>query len=223
MNIFVVDQDPVVAARQHCDKHVVKMILEYGQMLSTAHRLLDGKKHEWVVKNPETGRPKKITEWLLSGEEAVVVWQAPLNEGDPEFYAPGKFELRLFHQQCYRVAHANHPCSVWVRQTASNYLWTRSLFGSLMDEYTRRYKKVHSADKLRSFLAAMPTNINQDGLTPFAQAMPEEYKHADPVEAYRNFYAGTKSRFARWTNSPVPDWFTHRMEGQDVSLFSRTR
>jgi hypothetical protein len=30
----------------HCDKHVVKMILEYAQLLSTAHRVLDG--DEWA-------------------------------------------------------------------------------------------------------------------------------------------------------------------------------
>ena len=43
MNIFILDKNPIKAAREHCDKHVVKMIVESGQMLSTAHRLLDGK------------------------------------------------------------------------------------------------------------------------------------------------------------------------------------
>ena len=43
MNIFVLDKNPIKAAQQHCDKHVVKMILESAQMLSTAHRILDGK------------------------------------------------------------------------------------------------------------------------------------------------------------------------------------
>ena len=42
MNIFYLDKDPVVAAQMMCDKHVVKMILESAQMLSTAHRVLDG-------------------------------------------------------------------------------------------------------------------------------------------------------------------------------------
>ena len=42
MNIFYLHHDPIVCAAMHCDKHVVKMILEYGQMLSTAHRVLDG-------------------------------------------------------------------------------------------------------------------------------------------------------------------------------------
>lgn len=35
MNIFVLDTNPQVAARYHNDKHVVKMILETAQILST--------------------------------------------------------------------------------------------------------------------------------------------------------------------------------------------
>ena len=35
MNIFVVDNDPKVAATMLCDKHVVKMIIETAQMLCT--------------------------------------------------------------------------------------------------------------------------------------------------------------------------------------------
>ena len=42
MNIFYLDKRPDDAAKMHCDKHCVKMILEYAQMLSTAHRVLDG-------------------------------------------------------------------------------------------------------------------------------------------------------------------------------------
>ena len=42
MNIFYLDRDPEIAAQMMCDKHVVKMILESAQMLSTAHRVLDG-------------------------------------------------------------------------------------------------------------------------------------------------------------------------------------
>lgn len=44
MNIFYLDRNPKIAAEMHCDKHVVKMILESAQMLSTAHRILDGDK-----------------------------------------------------------------------------------------------------------------------------------------------------------------------------------
>ena len=39
MNIFILDKNPKIAAEYHCDKHVVKMILESAQMLSTTHWL----------------------------------------------------------------------------------------------------------------------------------------------------------------------------------------
>ena len=42
MNIFYLNEDPNIAAIQHNDKHCVKMVLEYAQMLSTAHRECDG-------------------------------------------------------------------------------------------------------------------------------------------------------------------------------------
>ena len=45
MNIFVLDKDPHIAAQMHCDRHVPKMIVESAQMLSTAHRLLDGEEY----------------------------------------------------------------------------------------------------------------------------------------------------------------------------------
>jgi len=37
MNIFYLDKNPSIAAKYHCDKHVVKMILESVQMLKLAH------------------------------------------------------------------------------------------------------------------------------------------------------------------------------------------
>jgi hypothetical protein len=42
MNIFYLDKNVIDCAAYHCDKHVVKMILEYAQLLSTAHHVLDG-------------------------------------------------------------------------------------------------------------------------------------------------------------------------------------
>lgn len=39
MNIFYLHHVPDFAAKYHCDKHVVKMILETAQLLSTAHHL----------------------------------------------------------------------------------------------------------------------------------------------------------------------------------------
>ena len=53
MNIFYLDHDVKSCAEQHVDKHVVKMIVEYAQILSTAHRMLDG--IEYIGKS-KTGR-----------------------------------------------------------------------------------------------------------------------------------------------------------------------
>ena len=42
MNIFILDENIKKCARYHCDRHVVKMVLESAQMLSAALRL-----HGW--------------------------------------------------------------------------------------------------------------------------------------------------------------------------------
>lgn len=42
MNIFYLDTNIVRCAEYHADKHVCKMIVEYAQLLSTAHYVLDG-------------------------------------------------------------------------------------------------------------------------------------------------------------------------------------
>ena len=38
MNIFMLDSSPELSAKYHCDKHVVKMCIEYAQIMSTVHR-----------------------------------------------------------------------------------------------------------------------------------------------------------------------------------------
>ena len=67
MNIFYVDRDPTTAAQMMCDKHVVKMILESAQMLSTAHRVLDGNEYADKVglyKMSHKNHPS--TKWVCS-------------------------------------------------------------------------------------------------------------------------------------------------------------
>ena len=51
MNIFFLDRRPDTAAEMHCDKHVVKMIIEYAQLMSTAHRVIDGEPYEGKTAN----------------------------------------------------------------------------------------------------------------------------------------------------------------------------
>lgn len=54
MNIFVVDEDPIIAAEMLCDKHCIKMILESCQLLSTAHHVCDGQQIQVTGKRTYT-------------------------------------------------------------------------------------------------------------------------------------------------------------------------
>jgi hypothetical protein len=71
MNIFYLNADPQLCAQQHVDKHVVKMILESAQLLSTAHRLLDG---EPVLRLSAQGRQRKY--WQLPDERDALLYSA---------------------------------------------------------------------------------------------------------------------------------------------------
>ena len=50
MNIFYLNSNPGLAAQMQCEQHVVKMIMESAQLLSTAHRVLDGEKSADAMK-----------------------------------------------------------------------------------------------------------------------------------------------------------------------------
>ena len=64
MNIFYLDHDPRIAAKYHCDKHVVKMILESAQMLSTAHRVVDKNDDDILYREAYKNHPS--TKWVRS-------------------------------------------------------------------------------------------------------------------------------------------------------------
>ena len=159
MNIFYLDRDPKIAAQMMCDKHVVKMILESAQMLSTAHRVLDG-------------------------------------------------DYRADRGGFYKMAHKNHPSTIWVRSSSENYRWLWKHFDALLKEYTHRYGKHHATERLRNILYMPPLNIVHGvPLTDPPQCMPEVCKGEDTVLAYQNYYIIEKSGFARWTKRETPAWF----------------
>lgn len=141
MNIFFLDFCARIAATYHCDKHVVKMILESAQLLYSAH---------WVI--------------------------------DPSRLPPG----------AYRKTHTKHPCAIWVRESGANYRWLCELGLALCDEYTFRYSKVHKTRAHLKWLAENPPVLPEIGVTTIRQAMPNEYKRPNPVEAYRTYYIENK-------------------------------
>jgi len=178
VNIFVLDEDPQVAAQMMCDKHVVKMIVESAQMLSTAHRVLDGT--EWTDYSKNGRRIKR--------------WMSP---------------YKLMEEMLYKASFVGHPCTQWVMENNKNYYWLVEHAYELCKEYTRRYGKVHKSEDMISFIRyRKPVNIPiSDSITPFAQAMPDQYKREDAVEAYRAYYLGEKTGFAEWKNAETPSWY----------------
>lgn len=67
MNIFALDTNPKIAARYQVDKHVVKMVLETAQLLSTCHRVLDSEWAELVYKKTHVNHPCSI--WVRESSE----------------------------------------------------------------------------------------------------------------------------------------------------------
>jgi len=59
MNIFYLDHNPRLAAEYHCDKHVVKMITETCQLLSTAHHEFKSS-NEILMKPTHKNHPSAI-------------------------------------------------------------------------------------------------------------------------------------------------------------------
>ena len=67
MNIFVLDNDPKVCAMSHCDKHVVKMILETAQMICTTHHIVGGYDYDIPYKSTHVNHP--CNRWLRDSVE----------------------------------------------------------------------------------------------------------------------------------------------------------
>jgi hypothetical protein len=175
MNVFVLDRDPVISAQMHCDKHVVKMIIEYAQLMSTAHRVLDG-----ALYIDKTSNNRNIKRWRLIEDDDVI----------------------------YKASHINHPSNIWARESSGNYEYLFKMWIALCNEYTVRYARKHLTQiKLESILINWPANIPYEPMTEVPQAMPDDSKLPDPVDAYRNYYNKHKNSFAKWTNRQTPDWF----------------
>lgn len=110
----------------------------------------------------------------------------------------------------YKGGYPHHPCTRWAGDTRSNFVWLADHALAMCVEYTRRYGKVHYAHHNQIIPMLDHVLWIPDGpLTPFAQAMPDEFRDDDdPVWAYRVYYATDKAHFARWERgTPAPEWF----------------
>ena len=161
MNIFVLDNDPTIAATMMCDKHIPKMVLESAQMMAQALR-----------------------------RHGATDEQMPLTKsGTP-----------------YKGGHPHHPCTVWAGDSWHNFDWLANHAIGLLGEYYMRFGKEHACSEPIGQMNGMSWRLPNGRLTPFAQAMPDEFKQEDAVKAYRRYYHS--KQFAKWEKgTPAPDWW----------------
>lgn len=186
MNIFILDNDIQKSVEYHIDAHVIKMPLEAAQIISTT-----------IAVDSYLGFLPRA----LSRDETAKL-KASISAGWP-FYKP---------------THVNHPCTIWARQSNANFRYLVDYCLFLNKEKLHRYpdKPAHkSALLVEDFVDGWwPIHIACNSeFTPFAQAMPEEYKSTDAVDAYRAYYYCEKQtdrsgkRMDKWTNRNTPFWW----------------
>jgi hypothetical protein len=107
----------------------------------------------------------------------------------------------------YKLSHKNHPCSVWVRSSLSNYMYLCDLGMELSKEYTHRYGKTHKSQTIIEWCINNKPNIKEIGFSEPPKCMGDEYKVESVIESYRNYYMGAKKEFATWKNRDIPEWF----------------
>jgi hypothetical protein len=180
MNIFYLHNDPKTCAEMHVDKHCVKMILEYAQLLSTAHRFLDG---NLSVGRSTSGR-KKTSYVLMDQRESVLYSATHINHPSAIWCRKGIVQYRWLHNLLIEL------CKEYTYRYGKIHKVERS---GLLWELEQPPKNIH-------------TDVFWSEPTP---AMPDQYKVAgDSIQSYKNYYLGDKTRMFSWKNRSEPSFVT---------------
>ena len=127
----------------------------------------------------------------------------------------------------YRGGYKHHPCTVWAGDTRANFKWLAHHAEALLDEYYKRFGKVHACHIPIYQMSRMSKMIPEGDLTPFALAMPDEFRpnhshryptvvkgdsHAsgdDAVQAYRAYYHSKADSpgGVHYRHTSPPDWW----------------
>ena len=164
MNIFVLDENPVDAAKAMDCVRVPKMVTESAQMMASALR-----------------------------RHGATDEQMPLTKsGTP-----------------YKGGYHHHPCTVWAGESQENWMWLAHHAMQLCEEYYKRFNKMHACTDPIYHMIGLQKIIPNTELTPFAQAMPDEYKDDDPVVAYRAYYMSKMDSpgGVHYRHTSPPDWW----------------
>lgn len=178
MNIFYLDHDTKKCAEMHVDKHCVKMILEYAQLLSTAHRVLDGTEY---VGSTATGR-KRIRYSLPDDRESVLYMATHINHPSAVWV---------------RQSVKNYE---WL------YKLFFDLTDEYIHRYMKIHKCVMLAHLLRNPPNNIPKDVPFTQPTPAMPD--EYKVNGDSIKSYHNYYNGSKQRMFSWKNRDVPHFIT---------------
>jgi hypothetical protein len=153
------------------------MILEYAQLLSTTHRVLDGKES---VGLSASGRKQKV--WLLSDKRNGALYKA----------------THINHPSAV-WARQNQQNYIWLSQLLHR------LCKEYTHRYGKIHKV--EREGLLEELYNWPMNIPMGEFTEPTPAMPDEYKvSGDSIQSYKNYYIGDKKRMFSWKNRETPSW-----------------
>jgi hypothetical protein len=153
------------------------MVTEYAQLLSTAHRLIDGVE---TVGKSATGR--KSTEWKLNDSRDSTLYKATHRNHPSAVWCRASSEnykwlAEMLVALCKEYSHR---------------------YGKVM--------KIER-EGLLDTLQQLPNGIKHGPFTQPTQAMPDEYKVVgNSIQAYQNYYKHGKKHLHFWKNRPTPPW-----------------
>lgn len=181
------DKNPETCAEYHVDRHVVKMILESCQLLSTAHRVIDGTQHVGLSK---TGR--KQTRYVLPDQREGILYSAT------HINHPSAIWCRK-----------NTQNYLWL------YWLLVALCKEYSYRYGKVHKCQSSG--LVEALHKLPKNLQDNEFTEPTPAMPDHCRvPGDSIQSYRNYYLMEKSRMWSWkgkiNSRKMPVWLEQACE-----------
>lgn len=177
MNIFVLDKEPELAAVYHCDKHVVKMIVEHTQMLSTAHRVLDG----YVTQKIQNGR--RLKHWMLDDERDKILYKATHANHPCAAWCRKTVDN---YEYLWSLT------DKLLKEYTHRYKKVHKVENSGLHSILKQVPLSLTERGLTEQAIAMPDHCKVK---------------LDVVESYRNYYRIEKRNFATWKGRSVPDWF----------------
>lgn len=189
VNIFFTDYDPVVAAKDSCDKYVIKIPVEVATMLSAVH---------WRTgyNGPVcSGMPLKLSQdgtqvvpagpyrdsRVIKSSSEIYKWLVK-STGNYNYAIEYGLELIAEYKKRYGKLHLSEGALLWLKEN-------------------------------------IPNIPNGPMTTDVGLAMPEKYKdRSNPTLSYKMYLVHEKSKVLKWNRGKMPDWYHEMMHSFDITI-----